>query len=61
MQVNNESLRRGICKCGKVAFTKKDAQTKKNQLESIGKERMRIYQCDRQDCWHMTKLDKYKK
>lgn len=47
-------------KCGKIAFTKKDAQTKKNYLLKRGAEKyLRIYQCG--DYWHLTsqKPDKY--
>lgn len=44
--------------CGKVRFDKKTAQSKKNYLEKLGKEKyLRIYPCP--ICigqpWHLTK------
>ena len=47
------------CACGKVMFDKKTAQTKRNQLEHQGRERMRIYQCPESDMWHLTKYNPY--
>ena len=53
------SERNKICKCGKVCFDKKSAQSKRNSLIRMGKERyLRIYQCDISDCWHLTKKEK---
>lgn len=49
------------CVCGKIAFDKKSALTKKNSLERLGRERLEIYQCRRADTWHLTKLDRYEK
>lgn len=43
------------CVCGKICFSKKTAQTKKNFLEKMGKEKnLRIYQCTMSDFWHLT-------
>lgn len=48
--------KRGQCPCGKVCFSKKAAQSKRNFLHKIGNERfLRIYQCHMSDWWHLTK------
>jgi hypothetical protein len=47
-----------ICRCGKVAFDKKGALTKRNALIRRGNERdLRIYQCPESGMqwWHLTK------
>ena len=48
--------RKKRCACGKVCFDKKTAQTKKNFLENSGGEKLRIYQCDMSDWYHLTRL-----
>lgn len=51
----NDYERRKRCKCGKISFDKKTAQTKMNDLIRRGKERfLRIYQCPKSDSWHLT-------
>ena len=52
---------RGRGQCGKICFDKRTAQTKKNFLEKIGKEKkLRIYSCPECNYWHLTKkLDFY--
>lgn len=55
MYFGQEYERKPICKCGKVGFDKKSAQTKANWLVKRGKEkRLRIYQCNLSDYWHLT-------
>lgn len=61
--MTNEYIEIGLgrsprCRCGKVCFDKKGAQTKKNFLERIGNERsLRIYKCNKSNWWHMTKTN----
>lgn len=48
-----------LCECGKVCFTKRDAQTKVNFLTKRGREKsLRIYPCPYQKphfpAWHIT-------
>ena len=44
------------CVCGKVMFDKKGAQSKRNSLLRMGREKnLRIYQCPQSDGWHLTK------
>ena len=50
---SEERKRRGIC--GKVCFDKKTAQTKKNFLEKLARERLRVYSCPSCNCFHLTK------
>jgi hypothetical protein len=53
--------RKQRCKCGKVAFDKKTAQTKKNFLLRLGNEKdLRIYQCPVSNNWHITKKMKWR-
>lgn len=43
------------CWCGKVCFTKREAQEKRNEIMDSGREKLiRIYQCDHGDWWHLT-------
>lgn len=52
--VNYERHPRGTC--GKIIFSKKDAQTKRNTLMKLGNEKyLRIYPCDICSGWHLTK------
>ena len=51
-----ESERKPICECGKVGFDKKTAQTKANWLMKNKGKRLRIYQCDISDYWHLTSV-----
>lgn len=54
-QFTNSTERRRLCTCGKVAFSKKDAQTKRNALIKHGNGRdFRLYQCHLSDYWHLT-------
>lgn len=50
--------KRPRCRCGKVSFDKKSAQTKKNSLERRGNsEKLRIYPCPKSGkdgFWHLT-------
>lgn len=49
-------VRNKRCKCGKISFDKKTAQTKRNDLLNRGNERfLRIYKCNRSNYWHLTK------
>lgn len=61
MRYQNEAIpleRKETCKCGKVSFDKRGAQSRKNELIHMGKERyLRIYQCDLSDSWHLTKTE----
>lgn len=48
------------CICGKVGFSKIDAQTKANFLKRQGKAKnMRVYQCLESDNWHITSKNKW--
>lgn len=51
----NERRPRG--RCGKMAFSKKDAQTTRNRMHQTGYKRgLHIYQCPECiDVWHLTK------
>lgn len=52
--------RKGLCKCGKVSFDKKTAQTKRNFLLNRGNDKvLRIYQCPDSDWWHLTSKAKW--
>lgn len=45
-----------LCRCGKVSFDKKGAQTERNSLICKGRARdFGIYQCRRSNAWHLTK------
>ncbi len=47
---------------GKVVFDKRTAQSKKNFLEKLGRERsLRIYHCPACNGWHITKQQPYGK
>jgi hypothetical protein len=50
-----DHARNPICPCGKVCFYKRGAHTKANSLMRKGRERLRIYQCDESDFWHVSK------
>lgn len=41
----------------KTCYSKKEAQTKRNELNRKGK-RVRVYQCQICDYWHLTHKDK---
>lgn len=50
--------RKESCKCGKVCFDKRGAQTRRNELIKHGREKyLRIYQCDLSNAWHLTKKE----
>jgi len=50
-----------FCRCGKVMFTKIEAQTKRNWLLKRGNERyLRIYPCPESNTWHLTKTMHHK-
>ena len=45
---------------GKIAFSKKQAVYKSNHLQKKGnRRRIRVYQCEHCDGWHMTKASLY--
>lgn len=49
------------CGCGKVCFTKRECEAKRNFLLGLGREKyLRIYQCPEGEYWHLTK-DSYRR
>lgn len=47
------------CRCGKVCFSKRTAQTKSNFLHNRGNARhLRIYPCPESNTWHLTNSDR---
>ena len=55
-EIEGFNQRKPIGVCGKICFSKKSAQTKKNWLEFRGRiKKLKIYQCPQCNAWHMTK------
>lgn len=53
-----EAVRYPRCECGKVAFDKRGAETKRNVLINTGQEKyLRIYVCEYSGSWHLTSKD----
>lgn len=44
-----------ICICGKKSYDKRTAQTLRNLRGKHRGVKLRIYQCDQEDVWHLTK------
>lgn len=56
------TIRHAKCRCGKICFDKKTAQTKRNSLERMGLQRgLDIYPCPLGNHWHLTRKDKFRK
>ena len=52
-----EAVRHPLCPCGKVSFSKRDAQTKRNIARRVGRARfLRIYTCPDSNTWHLTSV-----
>ena len=47
-------------KSGKVCFSKKEAQTKANQLEKLNNRQTRYYYHPDCDCWHISTVQDWK-
>lgn len=43
-----------ICTCGKVAYDKKGALSAKNLRKKRAGIKLRVYQCDLEDVWHLS-------
>lgn len=55
----NDDRVKSCWKTSKSCLSKKDAQTKRNRLQTKhGRERLRIYPCPHCNWWHLSNLEK---